>query len=138
MNNDLKTIHQEFRRSAETRYIHRLHGVLLVLSGLSTVKAGKLLEVPQRTVAHWLIQFRKHGVEGLRDAEKSGRSKVLNPQQKQILTDALAKSPRDAGLDADTWTNVLALSFLIKTCGVECNIRSCSRLLKEFRSQPKP
>jgi transposase len=138
MNNAIKTIHQEFRRSAETRYIHRLHGVLLVLSGLSTVKAGKLLEVPQRTVAHWMIQFKKHGLDGLRDAEKSGRSKILNSQQKQTLMAALAKSPRDAGLNADTWTNVLVLSYLNKTCGIECQLRSCSRLLKEFRSQPKP
>lgn len=136
MKNDIKIIRDEFRRSDEARYIHRLHGVLLVLLGLSTVKAGQLLGDPQRTVAHWTNQFKKHGLKGLEQG-KTGPPETLSPAQKKALMNALAKSPRDAGLDADVWTNRIVLSFLHKRYGIEFNIRNCTRLLKAYRDQTK-
>src|SRR5580698_3562692 len=114
MNNGIEIIRNEFRRSEEARYTHRLHGVLLVLTGLSTVKAGKLLGDPQRTIAHWVIQFKKCGLDGLREMEKSGRPETLNTVQKKTLFDAFAKSPKDAGLDGEKWTNKLVSSLLAK------------------------
>ena|SRR5258706_14405238 len=107
MKNDIEIIRREFRRSEEARYIHRLHGVLLVLLGLSTVKAGKLLGDPQRTIAHWVIQFKERGLRGLQEAEKSGRPGILTPAQKKALAHALAKLPKHSGLKADAWTGAL-------------------------------
>src|SRR5882724_3124836 len=135
MNNDIKTIRDEFHRSEEARYIHRLHAVLLVLLGLSTVKAGKFLGDPQRTVAHWVIQFKEHGLKGLREAEKSGRPEILSVVQKKMLMDALAKSPKDVGLKAEAWTNKILLSFVHKRYGIKLNLRHCSRLLLAYRNQ---
>lgn len=135
MKNDIKTIRQEFRRSAEARYLHRLHGVLLVLLGLSTVKAGKLLGDPQRTVAHWVIQFKAKGLNGLRDAEKSGRPGTLNVVQQQALSNALAKPPQDAGLNASVWTGALVSSFLRERYGVALTTRQCTRLLRAYKDQ---
>ena len=137
MNNDIKIIRTEFRRSEEARYIHRLHGVLLVLLGLSTVKAGKLLSDPQRTIAHWVISFTARGLDGLREGKKTGRSKILSPAQMETLMNALTKSPKESGLKADTWTNVLVSSFLGKRYGIKLNIRHASRLLQAFRNQTK-
>jgi len=137
MNDDIKIIRQEFHRTEEARYIHRLHGVLLVLLGLSTVKAGKLLGDPQRTIAHWVIQFKARGLEGLKEAEKSGRPEILSPAQKEMLASALAKSPRDAGMKADVWTNKIVLSFLHKRYRIKLNLRHCSRLLLAYRNQMK-
>ena len=137
MNDDIKIIRNEFRRSEEARYVHRLHGVLLVLLGLSTVKAGKLLGDPQRTVAHWVIQFKQHGLDGLKDAGKSGRREILSAVQKKMLMDALAQSPKNVGLEADVWTNKVVLSFLHKRYGIKLNLRHCSRLLLAYRNQLK-
>lgn len=135
MKNDIKTIRDEFHRTEEARYIHRLHGVLLVLFGLSTVKAGRLLGDPQRTIAHWVIQFKTHGLEGLREAEKSGRPEILTPAQKKALMDALAQSPMKAGFKSDVWTNKIVLSFVHKRYGLKLNLRHCSRLLLAHRNQ---
>jgi transposase len=133
MNKDIKTIRAEFRRSSEARYIHRLHGVLLVLLGSSTVKAAELLGDPQRTVAQWVIQFRKHGLDGLRGAEMAGSPGKLSPAQKDALLSALTTSPKDSGLDGDKWTNALVSSFLAKRFGVTLSIRQCTRLLRAYR-----
>jgi len=99
------------------------------------VKAGKFLGDPQRTVAHWVIQFKEHGLKGLREAEKSGRPEILSVVQKKMLMDALAKSPKDVGLKAEAWTNKILLSFVHKRYGIKLNLRHCSRLLLAYRNQ---
>lgn len=137
MKKDIETIRTEFRRSAEARYIHRLHGVLLVLLGLSTTKAGKLLGDPQRTVAHWVIQFREHGLNGLRDAPKPGRPGILSPAQKKALSNMVMQSPKSAGLKADAWTNAILASTLKNRYGVTLSMRQCSRLLRTLKNQTK-
>ena len=138
MKNDIEIIRAEFLRSADARYIHRLHGVLLVLLGLSTVKAGKLLGDPQRTIAHWVAQFKARGLDGLKDAEKSGRPEILSSQQKEIISLALASPPRKAGFDADAWTNVILASLLKERFGLVLSVRHCSRLLRTLKQSAKP
>src|SRR5579864_5216225 len=101
MKGSIESIRREFRRSDEARYIHRLHGVLLVLLGLSTVKAGELLGDPQRTVAHWVGEFKKRGLSSLRDAEKPGRPGTLTDAQRAAVAQALTKPPEESGFDAD-------------------------------------
>jgi transposase len=137
MNKEIERIRAEFRSSEDARYIHRLHAVLLVLLGLSTVKAGKLLGDPQRTVAHWVIQFRKHGLSGLRDVEKSGRPGSMTSAQKNALAKALVASPKEAGLQSKTWTGSLLHSFLCKRYNIRLTIRQCSRILRAFKNQTK-
>jgi transposase len=136
MKNDVKIIRKEFRRSDEARYIHRLHGVLLVLLGLSTIKAGKLLGDPQRTIAHWVNQFREHGLKGL-NGEKMGRPEILSSAQKKTLMNALAKSPQNSGVKADAWTGARVSSFLHKRYGIKLTLRHCYRLLRTFKDQTK-
>jgi transposase len=137
MKNDIEIIRNEFRRSDEARYIHRLHGVLLVLLGLSTAKAGELLGDPQRTVAHWVGQFKAHGLDGLRDAEKSGRPGALTKEQRAAVAKTLTKLPKESGFEADSWTNALLLSLLKKRYGITLSIRQCSRLLLKPQAETK-
>jgi transposase len=92
---------------------------------------------PQRTVAHWVIQFKARGLHGLRDAEKCGRPGKLSPARKKALSNSLAKSPKEAGLNADAWTGTILASFLRKRFGVTLTPRHCFRLLRSFKNQPK-
>jgi transposase len=138
MKNDIEIIRAEFRKSDEARYIHRLHGVLLVLLGLSTVKAGELLGDPQRTVAHWAAQFKERGLDGLRDGENLGRPGTLTEAQRAAVAKALSESPQKSGFDADSWTNILLASLLKKRYGVTLSIRQCSRLLLKLKAATKP
>src|SRR5688572_4004696 len=130
MNDDIKMVRREFRRSEEARYIHRLHGVLLVLRGLSAVEAGRLLGDPQRTVAYWAKRFKEQGLNGLRDGVKPGRPASVTGTQAKGLNAALKNSPRDLGLDADNWTGLLVAKFLRKRYGIKLTMRHCRRLLR--------
>ena len=134
MTNEIEIIRGEFRRSEEARYIHRLHGVLLVLSGLSTVKVGKLLGDPQRTISHWVIRFKEHGLKALNE-EKLGRPEILNSSQKKLLMNALAKPPKEFGLKGDKWTGAFVASFMLNNYGIKLTTRHCHRLLVAFKNQ---
>ena len=125
MNNSVAIIRREFRRSEEARYIHRLHGVLLVLLGSSTVEAGKLLGVPQRTIAHWVIEFKQRGFDGLVEAKKTGRPALLNLRQQKTLFLALKKSPTDVGLTGDRWTGARVAEFLKTRAHTGHTVRPC-------------
>ena len=130
--NTTAIIRKEFRRSKEARYIHRLHGVLLVMSGMSRAQAGKLLGVPLRTIATWINIFNKHGLNGLIDAEISGRPPSLTDKQKKQLKAALKKSPEDFGLKGSVWTGLLVSEFLNKQCGVKFTMRHSRRILRSL------
>ncbi|MEI8064722.1 MAG: helix-turn-helix domain-containing protein [Verrucomicrobiota bacterium] len=135
MNNDAAIIRREFRRSKEARYIHRLHGVLLVLLGSSAAEAGKLLGVPQRTIAHWVIEFKRHGLDGLVEAKNTGRPASLNPRQQKTLFLALKKSPTDAGLSGTRWTGARVAEFLRERYGINLTMRHCRRLLRAYEQK---
>jgi transposase len=131
-NDTIRAIHKEFRHSKESRYIHRLHGVLLVMSGMSRAQASKLLGVPLRTIASWVNIFDKYGLDGLHDAEISGRPSSLTDKQKQQLKAALKKSPEDFGLNGSVWTGLLVSEFLNKQCDVKFTMRHSRRILRSL------
>jgi transposase len=136
MSNDSVTeIQREFRRSDEAKYIHRLHGVLLVLNGLSSVKAAGILNEPQRTVAEWVKRYRQDGLLGLRDAERSGRPKLLELREESVLIKALKHSPQKFALSGDQWTGKLVSQFLKREFGIEMTIRNSRRMLRKFEAQ---
>ena len=135
MNNAVAIIRREFRRSEEARYIHRLHGVLLVLLGSSTVEAGKLLGVPQRTIAHWVIEFKQRGFDGLVEAKKTGRPALLNPRQQKTLFLTLKKSPMLVGLTGNRWTGARVAEFLREKYGINLTMRHCRRLLRAYEQR---
>jgi hypothetical protein len=58
-------LQDEIRRSEESRYDHRLHGVLLVAQGMSCPEVSRLLGDAPRTVEYWVGRFEAQGLAGL-------------------------------------------------------------------------
>ena len=59
-------LQDEIRRSAESRYDHRLHGVLLVAQGINCCRVAELLGDAPRTVEYWVRRFEQRGAIALR------------------------------------------------------------------------
>jgi transposase len=59
-------LQDEMRRSEESRYDHRLHGVLLVAQGMTCPEVAKLLGDARRSVEYWVRGFEEEGWAGLR------------------------------------------------------------------------
>ncbi len=66
-------IYKEIQRSDESRYDHRLHGVLPVAEGFSANEVAGLLGQSPRTVQYWVRRFNEGGFDALREGEHLGR-----------------------------------------------------------------
>lgn len=134
-------IRQEIDRSEESRYDHRLHGLLLVASGRSCTEVGALFGEAATTVQRWVRKFEETGFSGLREGERSGRPRSLDDRSwKRIETD-LRKSPGSFGLEANLWDGPVLSEHLRRHYGIKLGVRQCQRMFRRmgFRlRKPRP
>lgn len=134
-------LQDEIRRSQEARYDHRLHAVLLVAQGVSCTKAASLLGDSPRTVQYWVNRFEEEGFAGLADADRPGRPKKLTEQQLEHISQIVRGSPRDAGMNTNTWDGKTLSAFIKQQYGINLGVRQCQRLFRQlgFRlRKPRP
>src|SRR6202158_2453557 len=74
-------LQQEIQRSEESRYDHRLHGVLLVAQGMTCPEVARLLGDAPRSVENWVHRFDQEGMAGLTEGERSGRASRFGGKQ---------------------------------------------------------
>jgi len=134
-------LQDEIRRTDESRYDHRLHGVLLVAQGLSCRDVAKLLGDAPRTVAYWVRRFEDEGFSGLAEGARSGRPRRLSEGQLAEVGEALRKRPLDYGLDVNLWDGKTLSVFIAKRWGLSLGVRQSQRLFRllGFRlRKPRP
>ena len=134
-------IQQEIGRSEESRYDHRLHGLLLVATGQSCREVAELFGEYGTTVQRWVRRFEQGGLDGLRDGERSGRPRTLDARDWRRLQGDLRKTPRDFGLAATLWDGPVLAEHLRRRYGVDLGVRQCQRLFRQmgFRlRKPRP
>jgi len=134
-------IREEIDRSEESRYDHRLHGLLLVSSGRSCTEVGELFGEAATTVQRWVRRFEQSGFAGLREGERSGRPRALDDRSWSRIEADLRKDPRSLGLEANLWDGPLLSEHLRRTYGINLGVRQCQRLFRHmgFRlRKPRP
>ena len=134
-------IREEIDRSEESRYDHRLHGLLLVASGRSCTEVGELFGEAATTVQRWVRRFEENGFSGLRDGERSGRPRALDDRSWSRIEADLRRDPRALGLEANLWDGPLLSEHLRRTYGIKLGVRQCQRLFRHmgFRlRKPRP
>ena len=60
-------LRHEGEHSPQTRFVHRLHCLLLVGTGRSCYEVAEVFGDDPRSVERWVHEFQQHGVEGLRE-----------------------------------------------------------------------
>ena len=135
-------LQDEIRRSDESCYDHRLHGVLLVAQGLTCPKVAELLGDAPRSVEYWVNRFETHGFAGLAEKPKTGRPGRLTAAQLGQIGTALRQSPVDGGMaGANLWDGKTLAGYLNQRLGVKLGVRQCQRLFRQlnFRlRKPRP
>ncbi len=125
-------LQDEIRRSNESRYDHRLHGVLLVAQGMSCPEVGRLLGDAPRTVQYWVRRFEEEGLTGLVEGERSGRPRQLSERQLEVLNTVLRQSPSSVGLTANLWDGKSLSAFIERRYKVSLGVRQCQRMFRQF------
>ena len=134
-------LQDEIRRSEESRYDHRLHGVLLVAQGMSCPDVAGLLGDAPRSVENWVRRFEKNGLAGLREGERCGRPQRLQAEQVAKINVILRQTPRDAGLSQNLWDGKVLSAWIEREYGVHLGVRQCQRMFRRlhFRlRKPRP
>ena len=134
-------IQQEISRSDESRYDHRLHGLLLVAGGQSCQQVAELFGEDRRTVQRWVKRFESHGLEGVREGERSGRPATLDANQWAALGRDLRRDPGAFGLTGHLWDGKLLSEHLRQRYDVTLGVRQCQRIFTQmgFRlRKPRP
>lgn len=135
-------LQDEIRRSDEARYDHRLHGVLMVATGMSCRQTSIVLGDAPRTVENWVHRFEKKGLGGLAEAERPGRPPRLSPTQLARVEKALRQTPAEAGVKGGgVWDGKTLSIYLKEQFGVDLKTRQCQRLFRDlgFRlRKPRP
>lgn len=134
-------LQDEIRRSEESRYDHRLHGILLVAQGMSGRHVAELLGDAPRTVAYWVRRFEEEGLAGLVEGERPGRPRRLSEGQVAEIDAALRSMPRDFGLAVNLWDGKTLAEFIHRRWSVSLGVRQCQRLFRrlDFRlRKPRP
>src|ERR1700716_3164990 len=90
-------LQQEIHRSEESRYDHRLHGVLLVAQGMTCPDVARLLGDAPRSVENWVHRFDQQGLAGLMEGERSGRPSRLDEKKVKEINRVLRAKPGGRG-----------------------------------------
>ena len=125
-------IQQEIARNEESRYDHRLHGLLLVTAGQSCREVAQLFGEDGTTVQRWVRRFEHGGLDALRAGERSGRPATLEAKDWRRLQGDLRKEPRDFGLAATLWDGPILSEHLRRRFGVDLGVRQCQRLFRQL------
>lgn len=134
-------IQEEIQRSDESRYDHKLHGVLLVANGYDSYQVAEMFGQNATTIQRWVKKFNESGFAGLRDGERTGRPKLLSEGQWDQLADDLRRSPDRFNYTQAFWDGRLLSLHLKKRFKVEIGIRQCQRIFNQmgFRlRKPRP
>ena len=134
-------LQQEIQRSDESRYDHRLHGVLLVAQGMTCPEVARLLGDAPRSVEYWVHRFEQQGLGGLAEGERSGRPSRLSEKQSKEINRVLRERPSDAGMRVNLWDGKTLSAWIEKTYGIQLGVRQCQRLFRQFEfrlRKPRP
>ena len=134
-------IQQEILRSEESRYDHRLHGVLMVSRGMGCAAVAEWLGQHVTTVERWVKRFNAGGCDALREGEHTGRPKTLTTDQWDETRRAVRRNPRELGYSQNLWDGKLLSHHLAVSYGVTIGVRQCQRIFHEMElrlRKPRP
>jgi transposase len=134
-------LQDEIRRSEESRYDHRLHGVLLVAQGMTCPEVAGLLGDAPRSVENWVRRFEAEGLAGLQEGDRPGRPRRLDSQQLAEVDAVLRKTPRDVGMSGNLWDGKTLAVWIKRQFGTRLGVRQSQRLFRQlgFRlRKPRP
>jgi len=134
-------LQEEILRSAEARYDHRLHGVLLVSRGLTCYEVAEHLGQNPVTVQRWVKRFNADGFAGLLEGERPGRPSRISPEQWLELEQVLRRSPRLLGYGQNLWDGKLLSHHLRELYNLQLEVRQCQRIFGKMsfrRRKPRP
>ena len=134
-------VQQEILRSEESRYDHRLHGTLLVCSGLSCNDVAKLFIHGPRTIQYWVRKFEESRFAELEETLRPGHPSDIDEDIRKWVAIDLRCSLREFRYSQNLWDSKLFSHHLSKQYRVQLGERQCRCLFQQlgpWQHKPRP
>jgi transposase len=128
-------IHQYLRNSDEARFIHRLHGILLLLNNEENncANIASLFKNSPRSLSNWVHSVNNTGtIEVLRDKPRKGRNGRLLSEQLDQIKLVLQNHPSEVGLSTNIWDGKTLSYFIQREFSITLQVRQCQRLFHKL------
>ena len=141
-----KQIYGYLNSSKEAKFIHRLHGLLLMIDNENNncENVADLFNNSSRTVSNWVHKINdNNNIDILKDKKKSGRKTRLGTEQLNFIKESLTKHPSEFGINANIWSGKVLSHFIKEEFNIELKSRQCQRLFHKLdfslkRARPMP
>jgi transposase len=134
-------IQQEISRSEDSRYDHRLHGLLLVCQGFSCPEVSDILGDSPRIIEYWVNDFNDNGFAGLREGKRTGRPSSIDGAILSNIDSDLRQNPYYFGYTQNLWDGKMLSHHLKEKYDIKLGVRQCQRFFDklDFRlRKPRP
>jgi transposase len=135
------SVRREISHNIDGRYGHRLHIILLLLTGHSAKETSAIFGVPLRTVQHWAHKFKNKQLAGLKEERRPGRKPKLSTSQLEQLGADLKIAPSAFGYTQGFWDGPLLQHHLQTNYQVEMTLRNCEKIFHRLGmslKRPRP
>lgn len=114
-------------RNLAVRTVERAKIILGVAAGKTTKEIVEQVGVVRQTVARWERRFLKQGIEGLEDASRTGRPRVIEPGK---IDRIVKKTNQETPLNSTHWSTRSMATVM------EVSASTVSRIWREHKLKP--
>lgn len=118
---------------SQVRVVLRARVVLAAADGLANGAIARELEVSVNTVRKWRGRFAAVGVDGLRDAARSGRPKAYGPEVRVAIVATATSAPPHPEA---TWSHRAIAARVAGTCFAPVSASQVGRILADLDLKP--
>jgi transposase len=96
----------------------RMRAIGLWEQGETQAAVARRVGVVPQTVARWVVQYRRHGMAGLKKAGRAGRKPQMDQEDHERLHKLLLKGPKALGYKFPLWTCLRVANLIEREFGV--------------------
>lgn len=115
----LKALEELYQTTKDVRLRTRAQMMLLAAEkGLSAPAIGTIVRDDEQTVRRWMKRYMAEGIEGLKDAPKSGNPGKVTAVYEERLLSTVRRRPRSLDLPFSSWTLQRLADYLAEVTGI--------------------
>ena len=126
------------RPKAAQRSVYRAKIILSRLAGVGVRATASAMNCKPATVRKWCRRVAAQGLDGLNDAQRSGRPRRISAVERCSVVAAACQAPAEYGLDGHTlWSGALLANALVHSGRIgRISARTVQRILKLASIKP--
>ncbi len=97
--------------------------------GKTDAQISSLLFISPRNVRRWIRRYRKYGIDGLHDGERTGRPRKSDENVDRAVEDTMGENPQEVGYKSGFWISSLLCVHLFAMFGLLLSDSTMRRIL---------